>query len=62
MSMVISPANPLFCSSPQKFHDPSVKPTTKEEFIHKQVEDVLEQYAKWLEEKEEHEKTKRKRG
>jgi len=32
-----------------------------DDFIHSQVEDVLTQYTKWLEEKEEHEKTKRKR-
>jgi len=32
-----------------------------DDFIHSQVEGVLTQYTKWLEEKEEHEKTKRKR-
>ena len=32
-----------------------------DDFIHNQVEEVLTQYDKWLEEKQEHEKTKRKR-
>ena len=32
------------------------------DFIHKQIEEVLEQYDKWLGKKEEHEKRQRKRG
>jgi len=32
------------------------------DFIHKQVDEVLEKYDRWLEEKEEHEKRQRKRG
>jgi len=32
------------------------------DFVHKQVDEVLEQYDVWLQEKEEHEKRQRKRG
>ncbi len=32
------------------------------DFIHRQVDEVLEKYDRWLEEKEEHEKRERKRG
>jgi hypothetical protein len=33
-----------------------------EDFVHKQVDEVLEKYDAWLQEKEEHEKRQRKRG
>jgi len=32
------------------------------DFVHKQVDEVLEKYDAWLQEKEEHEKRQRKRG
>ena len=32
------------------------------DFIDKQIDEVLEKYERWLEEKEEHEKRQRKRG
>jgi len=32
------------------------------DFVHKQVDEVLEKYAAWFEEKEEHEKRQRKKG
>jgi len=42
--------------------DMSIPYHSASDFIHRQVDEVLEKYDAWLEEKEEHEKRQRKRG